>query len=57
MPHYYVNDDLSKAQGIEGDLDWLVMNHLHEPINDDEYKVIAVPFPIRRNWQTRDKIH
>ena len=47
MPHYYVNDDLSKARGVDGDLDWLVMNHLCEPVDDDEYRVIAVPLPIR----------
>ena len=57
MPHYYVDDDLSKARSIDGNLDWLVINHLCEPVDDDKYRVIAVPFPIRQNWQTRDKIH
>ena len=27
MPHYYIDDDLNKAQSIDGNLDWLVMNH------------------------------
>ena len=36
MPHYHVNDNLNKARGVDGDLDWLVMNHFREPINDDK---------------------
>ena len=36
MPHHHVNDDLSKARGVNGNLDWLVMNHLYEPIDNDE---------------------
>ena len=36
MPHYYVDDNLSKARGVDSDLDWFVMNHLYEPIDDDE---------------------
>ena len=36
MPHYDVDDDLNKAQDVDGDLDWFVMNHLCEPIDDDE---------------------
>ena len=57
MPYYYVDDDLSKAQGVNGHLDWLVMNHLCELVDNDKYRVIAVPLLIRQNWQTRDKIH
>ena len=56
MPHYYVNDDLSKAWGVDGDLDCFVINHLCEPVNNDNYQVIAVLLPIRQSWQTRDKI-
>ena len=36
MPHYHVDNYLSKAQGIDGDLDWLVMNHLCEPVDDNK---------------------
>ena len=36
MPHYYINNDPSKAQGVDGDLDWLIMNHFHELVNDDK---------------------
>ena len=36
MPHYYIDDDLSKARDIDGNLDQFVMDHLHEPIDDDE---------------------
>ena len=37
MPHYYVDDDLSKTRSIDGNLDWLLINHLREPVDDDEY--------------------
>ena len=57
MPHHYVDNDLCKAQGIDGNLDWLVINHLCESIDDDEDWVIAVSLSVRQNWQTRDKIH
>ena len=57
MPHYYVDNDLSKARGVDGNLDWLVMNHFCELVDDNECCVIAVPLLVRRNWQTRDKIH
>ena len=47
MPYYHVDNYLSKARSIDGDLEWLVMNHLCEPVDNDEYQVIAVPLPIR----------
>ena len=37
MPHYCVNNDLYKAQGINGNLDWLIMNHLYKLVDDDKY--------------------
>ena len=36
MPHYYVNDNLSKAWSINNNFDWFVMNHLYKLIKDDE---------------------
>ena len=36
MPHYHVDDNLSKARGVDGDLDWLIMNHFCELIDNDE---------------------
>ena len=36
MPHYYIDNDFCKAQGINSDLDWLVMNHLCEPVDNDK---------------------
>ena len=36
MSYYYVNNDLSKARNIDNDLDWLVINHLREPVEDEE---------------------
>ena len=57
MPHYYVNDDLSKARGVDVNLDWLIINHFCEPVNNGKYQVIAVLLLIRQNWQTHDTIH
>ena len=42
MPHYYVNDDFCKAQGIDDNFDWLVINHFCEPIDNDKDWVITV---------------
>ena len=50
MPHQHVDDDLSKARSVDGDLDWFVMNHFYEPIDDDKDQVVTVSLPIRRNW-------
>ena len=36
MPHYHIDDDCCKAQGIDGNLNRLVMSHLYEPVNDDK---------------------
>ena len=36
MPYHYVDDDLCKARSIDDDLDWLVMNHLYEPVDNDK---------------------
>ena len=49
MPHYHIDDDINKVQGVDINLDWLIMNYLCEPINDDKYQVIAVPLPICQN--------
>ena len=57
MPHYHIDDDLSKAQGVDGDLERLVINYFRELVDNDKYQVIAVSLPVRQNWQTRDKIH
>ena len=49
MPYYHVDDDLSKARGVDSDFDWLVMNYFYESINDDKDWVIIVSLPIGRN--------
>ena len=36
MPYYHVDNDFSKAQGINGNLDRFVIDHLCKPINDDK---------------------
>ena len=36
MPYYHVNNDFRKARGVNGDLDWFVMNHLCDPIDNNE---------------------
>ena len=57
MPYYHVNDDFSKAWGVDGNLDWFVVNNLYKLIDDDEDWVITVPLLICQNWKTSDKIH
>ena len=57
MLYYYVDDDLGKARSVDGNFDWLVINHLCELVDNNKYQVIAVPFLICQNRQTRDKIH
>ena len=52
MPYYHVDD----AQSINSNLDWLVINYLCEPVDNDKYQVIAVPLLIHQNWETYDKI-
>ena len=36
MPHHYIDNDFCKARGINGDLDWLVINHFCEPVDDNK---------------------
>ena len=36
MLHHYINGDLYKVRGIDGDLDWFVMNYLCEAIDNDK---------------------
>ena len=56
MSQFHDDDDLYKVLRIDGNLDWFVMNHFCEPINNNKYWVIAVSFLIRQNLQTCDKI-
>ena len=49
MPYYHINDDLSKTRGVDGDLDWLVINYLYEPIDNDKDWVVIVSLLIRQN--------
>ena len=57
MLYYHVDDNLNKVWGVDGDPDWLVMNHFYEPIDDNKDWVVIVSLPIRQNWYTSDKIH
>ena len=36
MPYYYVYDNFSKIYGLDNNLDRFVIDHLCEPINNDE---------------------
>ena len=36
MPDYHIDDDVSNAWGVNGDLEWLVMNYFCELIDNDE---------------------
>ena len=49
MPYYHVDDNLNKAWGIDGDLDWLVINHFCKPIDNDKDRIVTVSFLIRQN--------
>ena len=57
MSYYYINDNFCKAQGINSNLDWLVINYFCEPVDDDKDWVIAISLLIYWNWQTHDKIY
>ena len=57
MPHYHVNNDLSKARGIDDNLDRFVVNYFCESIDDNKDWVIAISLSVRWDWQTRDKIY
>ena len=57
MLYYHIDDDFSKVCDVNSDFNWLVINHLYEPVNNNEDWAIAVSLLIRQNWQTRDKIH
>lgn len=35
MPHYYIDDTLHEAKSISGGLNWLVIYHFFEPVNND----------------------
>ena len=37
MPYHYIDDDFCKAWGIDNNLDWLIINYLCEPIDNDKY--------------------
>ena len=50
MLYHYIDNNFCKAWGIDGDLDWYVINHFCEPIDDDEDWIIAIAFPICQNW-------
>ena len=50
MPHYHINDDFSKARGIDGNLDRFVIDYFCEPIDDDKDWVIAISLLVHWNW-------
>ena len=57
MLYYHVDDNLSKAQGVNGILDRFIINYFRELINNDKDWVIAVSLLVRWDWQTHNKIH
>ena len=50
MLYYHVDNNLKKAQDVDGNLDKFIMNYLYEPIDDDKDWVVTVSLLIRRNW-------
>ena len=57
MPYYHIDNDLSKAQNIDSDLNWFFMDYFHQLIDDDKDWIIAVFLSIYQNWPIYDKIH
>ena len=57
MPYYYVNNDFSKAWGIDDNIDQFIIDYFCEPINNDKDWVIAISLSVYWNWQTYDKIY
>lgn len=57
MLDYNINNNFCKARNINGNLYQLVMDHLCELINDDQYQVIAVIFLVDRYRQPCNKVH
>ena len=49
MPHYYIDDDLYKAWGIDTNLDWLIIKKIYKLIDNDEDWIIVVFFSICPN--------
>ena len=35
VPYYHIDYDFGKTGGINSDLDWFIMDHICEPVNDD----------------------
>ena len=42
MLHYYVNNNFSKVQDIDGNLDWLVIDYFYKLIDNVEDWIIAI---------------
>ena len=42
MSHYYVDNNFYKIKNIDSDLDWLIINHLYKPIDNNKDWVIAI---------------
>ena len=36
MSHYYIDDNFSKAQDINGNFDWFIIDYLYELIDNDK---------------------
>ena len=47
MPPYHIDNNLSQALNIDGNLNWFVLKHLCEPVDNVKYQVIVVSFLIR----------
>ena len=50
MPNQYIDDNLYKAQSIDGHLDWFIINHLRELVDDNKDWFIAIALLIYWNW-------
>ena len=46
MLYHHVDNNFHQFWSIDGDLDWLVMDHLGQTINNNKNQVIVVALPI-----------
>ena len=50
MLQYYIDNNLCKAGSIDSELDWLIINNLGKPVNDDKDGVICFAIQVSGYW-------
>ena len=57
MSNHHINNYFRQSWSIDGDCDWLIIYYLSQVINYDENEIIAINFPISKQWQTGHKVY